>query len=247
MSTSSGGEPVDGVEQAMQERGTSHSTVPAAQNPMRRAVSRPSAALRNRLRHSTQKLHADVERHLDLDRPYWSAQSYRHLLEKFWGIYHPLEKLLASVDWANCGIEFSERSKTDWLLADLAYCDIWPATIGDLDVCNALPRLDDMASGLGALYVLEGATLGGQVILRNIGPQLGLSQAAGGRFFASYGSQVGAMWRDYLSILERQAGATDVENAITRSAVETFSAFERWFAGARTGTRSDQQNRSSNV
>lgn len=196
--------------------------------------------MRDRLRNSTQKLHIEVERHLDLNRPCWSPQSYRRLLERFWGIYDPLEKLLASVDWENSGIDFSERRKADWLLADLAHFDAGRACLDGLEICDALPRLDDMASGLGALYVLEGATLGGQVILRSIGPQLGLSQAAGGRFFTSYGSRVGAMWRGYLAILERQAGATDVEHAIIAGAIETFSSFERWFSGTSTGTRLGQ-------
>ena len=120
-------------------------------------------------------------------------------------------------------------------------------TVAGLDVCDALPRLDNMAAGLGALDVLEGATLGGQVLLCNIGPQIGLSHDAGGRSFASYGSEVGTMWCGYLAVLEGQAGTPDAETAITRSAVETFSAFERWFAGVKTGTRCGEPTVSSHV
>jgi heme oxygenase len=182
-----------------------------------------------------------------LNRPYWSQQSYRHILERFWGIYQPLEALLATVDWASCGIKFSERRKADWLLADLAYFEMPAESIESLDVCGTLPRFDDLAAGLGALYVLEGATLGGQVMLRDIGAQIGLSREAGGRFFTSYGSEIGAMWRSYLAVLEEQAGRPDAEAAITRSAVETFSAFERWFAAIGTGTRFGEPTRSTHV
>jgi heme oxygenase len=187
-----------------------------------------SASVRTALRVATQNLHADVERHLNLGRPHWTASSYLRVLERFWGFYFPLETLLTAIDWEHSGIAFSARRKISWLEQDLAYLGKEPDSIRRLDTCCELPSLDNLAAGMGALYVIEGATLGGQLILRTLRPQLGLSPASGGRFFASYGGDVGAMWRSYLSALETQGRVPQAAETITRSAVETFAAFERW-------------------
>lgn len=215
----------------------------AAESVTRRQTEREpttaSANVRTLLKRATQGLHDDVERHLDLNRPRWTAESYRRLLERFLGIYFPLEQLLDRVNWMDSGIVFSARRKVHWLEADLVHFGLQPAALGDLDLCRNLPRLDDMVSGLGALYVLEGSTLGGQVILRNLRPQLGLSPETGGRFFSSYGADVGAMWRGFLAVLEQHGGEAAAEQAIVRGAVETFSAFARWFDASGSSSHAD--------
>lgn len=81
----------------------------------------------------------------------------------------------------------------------------------------------------GILYVLEGATLGGQVILRRLGTRVGISATYGGRFFASYGPDVGRMWRSYVEVLER-FGATPKAQVIEQSAVAAFQAFDEWLS-----------------
>ncbi|MBS0276544.1 MAG: biliverdin-producing heme oxygenase, partial [Proteobacteria bacterium] len=158
----------------------------------------------------------------------WTAEDYRELLETLWGIYTPVEDALMKIDWRDSGIDILKRRKKDWLEADLTYLGIAPASLRDSHA--DLPELDTRATGLGALYVLEGATLGGQIILRHLQPVLGISATCGGRFYASYGAQTSAMWRSYLAVLEKEGARPQMADAIEHGAVETFRAFERRLA-----------------
>lgn len=51
---------------------------------------------------------------------------------------------------------------------------------------SALPSMQTLGQLLGALYVLEGATLGGRVIADHLRVQLGLSEKFGARYFHLY-------------------------------------------------------------
>ena len=86
------------------------------------------------------------------------------------------------------------------------------------------------------LYVLEGATLGGQVICRQLGPRLNLSADAGLSFYASYGELVGPRWKTFCALLtERAEGDPDPEAftaAAALAAQQMFRAFGRWVVPA---------------
>lgn len=185
--------------------------------------------LRARLRQATSIPHRKLERHFALD-DVRSRHDYRALLEKLFAITLPLEESLSRIDWRDSGIVIADRRKLSWLIADLDDLGMTAPALAALERCRDLPRLDDPASGLGALYVLEGATLGGQVILRSLPPLLGISPLFGGRFFASYGKAIGAMWQDYLAALEHVGGSPLIADRIEAAALETFAAWERWFA-----------------
>lgn len=151
-----------------------------------------------------------------------------------WGLYSPLEHALYMIDWENTGIRFEERRKLAWIESDLTLLRVGGRISPNLECCLDLPRLDCVAAGLGALYVIEGSTLGGQVVMRRLQRILGISPLAGGRFFASYGDNIGTMWRRYIDSLEHYSSTTDAGITIERSAIETFGAFDRWLSGFRS-------------
>jgi heme oxygenase len=197
---------------------------------MTAAALSPATSMRARLKQSTLELHRSVERHFNLDDRTWTATDYCRLLEGLWGIYVPLERALLRIDWRQCGFDAAARCKSAWLKADLAHFGLSHMSIIELPCCDDLPKLDTVADGLGAFYVLEGATLGGRVILGALEPQLGISPDAGGRFFASYGAAVGPQWRSYLDALEHCGATPSSADSITQSAILTFESFERWFS-----------------
>ena len=86
-----------------------------------------------------------------------------------------------------------------------------------------------MSQALGCLYVLEGATLGGQIISRQLEERLAIDAGHGGRFFASYGAAVGEMWQAFGEILVAHARGLECGDAIVASGCATFDAFGRWF------------------
>lgn len=201
---------------------------------MTAAIPCPATSMRTRLQKSTRALHLSVERHFALEGRSWTAEEYRGLLSRLLGIYIPMERALTRIEWRGSGFDAAERIKTPWLKTDLAHLGLSCSAIAALPQCAHLPDLNDPVDGLGALYVLEGATLGGRVILNALQPVLGISATAGGRFFASYGEAVGRRWREFLGVLEAFGETPSQAERIDRCAVLTFESFDRWFSAAKT-------------
>jgi heme oxygenase len=89
-----------------------------------------------------------------------------------------------------------------------------------------------LADALGCLYVLEGATLGGQLIGRQVQRQLGLRSEHGCAFFAGYGAdQTGPMWKAFSEAVDAYGSAQPAaQGAIVAAACDTFLRFEHWIA-----------------
>lgn len=186
--------------------------------------------LRYRLRDATASAHRRVEEAMDLNKRCRGADAYRVLLARLWGLYQPLEAGLARIDWRGGEIAWNERAKVAWLEADLLGFGLTAGAIVRLPRALNLPPLLNQLDGLGALYVMEGASLGGQIISRRLAADLGVTAEHGGRFFASYGRHVGARWRDFLVALERFAEDEASAARIEASALATFDSFLAWFA-----------------
>lgn len=154
--------------------------------------------------------------------------SYRALLADLFGIYAPLEATLAAVEWDGLGIDFSARTKSQWLYADLMALGLSSLDIAALPRAANLPTIQSPSDGLGVLYVLEGASLGGQFITRQILPALGLIEAAGVRFFASYGADVGEHWRSFTAAMAAYGANEERAAAMERAALATFECFLHW-------------------
>ena len=178
---------------------------------------------RLQLRAETDRPHKTLEAILAASGLTGQRDDYVALLESFLRVYRPLEAALAKLDWTSFGLNLAERSKTQWLAADLAALGRDHRVIEDW---SAIPQIDTPIRGLGALYVVEGASLGGQVISKWLSERLGIGPSNGGRFFSSYGEDVSRMWRSYLEVLEAAAEDAPEAEIITAAALETFQAFE---------------------
>ena len=84
------------------------------------------------------------------------------------------------------------------------------------------------AACLGVLYVLEGATLGGQILRREIAARLSLDADNGAAFLDIYGAATGRRWRDFIEYLGSRPMDADAREAVVAAAHPTFSCFERW-------------------
>ena len=86
-----------------------------------------------------------------------------------------------------------------------------------------------MFNPFGCMYVLEGATLGGQIIRRLLKEKLSITSANGGAFFSAYGDRVRVMWNEFREALSQFAiSHPDESEAIVASASETFAKFDHW-------------------
>jgi heme oxygenase len=187
------------------------------------------------LRERTAILHARAEKTLDLPAHCQSVSAYRRLLLRLLGFYVPIESRLGGFCWSEVGLDFDQRRKAGWLKEDLEALHEDPVVIVGIAQCQQLPALNSIARALGCLYVLEGATLGGQIISRRMKDTLGIMPATGGKFHAAYGQQTGEMWRRFRSAANDYcAHSIERREAAVAAAMETFNAFEQWLArGAR--------------
>lgn len=183
-------------------------------------------ALLSRLRRETRTQHGSLESALDLTSVNLTRDAYRRRLEQFYGFYAPVEaRLLALGGWSERGIDLSGRLKTPLLEADLQTLGVAAEA---LPLCADLPELSGVPQGFGCLYVLEGATLGGQLISRHLRRTLDFGAEGGARFFQSYGKRVPERWKAFGAALVAYATTPALEDAVVRGAVETFDTLHHW-------------------
>jgi heme oxygenase len=180
-----------------------------------------------RLRQSTHLVHARLEGSLALVQPALTASRYLQILEAFYGYYAPLEPLvMRAVAQDGAALALELRTKVPLLEADLSTLGRTRAQIDELPRCEDLPCVAQRSQALGALYVMEGATLGGQIIGRYLRDHLGIDAGSGARFFAGYGVETRARWLEFSRHLD---GAADIDDALLlAAAVSTFERLECW-------------------
>lgn len=187
----------------------------------------------SRLKEATRPRHEAVEARLGLLRLTSTRDGYLSALRRFHGLHRAAESAFARVaGWEGVGIDPEERRKTPLLEDDLARLGLTPAEIAALPPCSELPPIVDLPTALGAMYVLEGSTLGGRYITKAVGAKLGLTPGDGCSYFASYGDRVGPMWKAFGAAVDAFAVDDAVRDAVERSADATFAAVDAWFAEA---------------
>jgi len=181
----------------------------------------------DRLRKATGELHRDIERAtavLDGGR-----ERYVWFVAKQYGFHAAIEPRLAetlgSLSLA-APLDLDRRRRAHLFAADLLHFEIHP---GRLPRCAALPRVDSTARALGALYVLEGSTLGGAFLLAQLGRTLGVAPGSGASGIAPYGPGLFGMWIAYADALDRFVREhPGDEGELIDAARETFERLIEW-------------------
>jgi heme oxygenase len=173
------------------------------------------------LREGTLACHKSLEARLPFFDAGFDTAAYSRLLQAYYGFHAPLEARLGAY-------QEPQRAKTPALTQDLQALRLSTRDIDTLPLCQALPAIGDEASALGVMYVLEGSTLGGQVLKRAMAERLGLGPSSGAGFLDVYGAMTGRYWRDYLDRLEQASTAPAAKAATVQAAIDTFTCFEHW-------------------
>ena len=180
------------------------------------------------LRTGTALLHVALEKRLPFFCERLDAGWYQRLLQAYYGFYAPMETALSDSGLIPEGFDPVLRVKTPTLLGDLYALGLDDAALTALPRCAELPTLDTPAACLGALYVLEGATLGGQVLRREMAQRLDINADNGGAFLNVYGAETGRRWKDFLDYLGSQPLDACAKERAVLAARSTFSCFEQW-------------------
>lgn len=180
------------------------------------------------LKSETAPLHTQLEAHVNIPHHLQSLQAYPQLLAAFYGFYVPVEaQLMRCEGLLSAGLEMQSRQKVPLLEADLRH---FPEVAKELPQATDLPSLASVAECLGCLYVLEGSTLGSQIIKRMLAKHLAISEENGGAFYNAYGDQVMVYWQQFRQCLSQYCTTNpDQREAIVASAKETFQKLDAWF------------------
>jgi heme oxygenase len=183
-------------------------------------------SLLQELRQKTAPQHRALEQNSYSWKCLSSRDGYAHLLVKLFAIHSAFENRLATVETLPFWLpDISERWKLAFLKSDLAALSVPEPHMTFQD----LPVISSVASAFGCLYVLEGSTLGGQIITRHLQSQLGMVAEDGRRFFAGYGARTGHYWKTFGDKLAAYSSASGPSHAeVIQSAIHTFHYFSQW-------------------
>ena len=176
-----------------------------------------------RLRRETAAEHAAVEESMPLMESSLTRGEYVQCLRRMYGIVAAWEEVATAQAPPWLRAMLVARQRRYLLDRDL---DWFGVTEREHDHA-ALPAMDSLASLLGTMYVMEGSTLGGQLIARHVGSVLELEPGRGDAFFRGHGPATGAMWREFCEVLRTKV-ADEESAAMIRAAQSMFWAYGKW-------------------
>jgi heme oxygenase len=182
------------------------------------------------LREGTRSHHTSIEKSIPVFRKDLNLVNYTHILERFYGFYEPLEAALEKKLAAIPGLDFAARKKLALLEKDLLFLGKTTAELLALPRCDQLPECELVPQALGDFYVLEGSTLGGQFITKHVQKTLAVDATSGGAFYASYGADTKAQWKNFQAVLVEQLQTATDRRAAVNAAQQTFRNLEAWMA-----------------
>lgn len=192
------------------------------------------SSLMETLRAATRSAHHRIDHHpalAPLVQADISSAQYQRILQCAMALHVPLHSLLSkAMIQMRLGERFQISPRLSWLNLDFDYLGIEP----DADVAEFMaegwqsvkwPNLDTPSKLVGALYVVEGSTLGGQVIARLLNKHLGVTPETGGRFYSGHGSLTQDRWQDFMTFAQSAVVPDDIPKACN-SAQETFETID---------------------
>ena len=152
-----------------------------------------------------------------------SVADYTDILEIFYSYFGGLEQQIKA--YLNKDLAIDQRRKAGDLAADIAH---FGAITPDFATGKDLPQIQNHLQAIGALYVIEGSTLGGIHISKMITKQLELNDTKGLTFFNGYGDDTMNMWSQFKDYLNEQPSNEAEQAEIIAAANETFMKFKLW-------------------
>lgn len=176
------------------------------------------------IKEATSSVHAELEGLLiPFIKQIESREEYIQLLQIFYGFYSPLEQQIFANLTEQHLPDKNLRRKSSWIRDDLRNMNQDPG----IDVCSHVPQVSDFAQAFGALYVLEGSTLGGKMISRMIAERLS-DEGASFMFFAGYGTDTGKFWKAFQEYMADTLVDDTAWDQACDTAYNTFVQFKNW-------------------
>lgn len=179
-----------------------------------------------RLRNTTAQSHEALES-LPLSKriidPAVTKSEYTAYLSLMYSVIRDTETVIFPL-LENTVPDLQSRRKAVTLEADLAF--LGAALPHAHSPLKNAAQSGDVAFALGVMYVVEGSSLGGRVIYKNIESSLGYNESGGAAYFAGYGGSTGSKWKSFIEVLTRYADEHGCEDEIIAGANFAFDAIK---------------------
>lgn len=187
---------------------------------MEHKVQKGAGPVLGRLRQATGAAHRSLEDRFDAVAELSDGSRRPAIISRYAALYHSALAALARELEGIDGLDFARRRQAWSSVGMNAPAKPTPS----------FPEPADRSEALGALYVVEGSTLGGRIILRQLQAR-GITDAELS-FLDPYGRSAGVMWRSLLAVLEREGARTPASlESMCRGARRGFSHAEQILCG----------------
>jgi heme oxygenase len=154
-----------------------------------------------------------------------SLRDCADILKAFYGFFQPTEESIRQYITPSILPDIEKRRNASLITGDLLALK----SSGDLPLCSSLPQIKNSSQAFGALYVLEGSTLGGRIITKMLAKNKDVAiPSAALNFFGGYKEETGKMWTAFVDALNKQKDT----GTIVLAANETFYHLKNWMQKA---------------
>ena len=185
------------------------------------------------LRHATHAAHVRINHHPYLSgllKAGYPLAQYQTLLAMYTPLYADIEAQVESfIACDDVPFVYFNRRKSQWLRDDMAHFGLnWQEPPWQPAALPAMRGLADCGALIGTLYVIEGATLGGEVISRHLHEHRELGPTSGVRFFNGYGDAVTTRnnWQMFCSFANSIETNKNLRASAKLSAIHLFELIE---------------------
>jgi heme oxygenase len=168
------------------------------------------------LRQETGSAHRELDETLDLVDRLSAGDQRARLLAGYHRLHWQTEAKVESLMRGIADLDFLARRRSPLIAEDIRALGHEAVTDSTADF-STLTR----AEALGAFYVLEGSSLGGRFILKEL-KRRDVSLAGLG-FLDPYGADTSQRWQSFLAILEREIKSCEQKYDAVKGALDTFA------------------------
>lgn len=158
-------------------------------------------------------------------------QEYKNLIRVHYLVHRSLEEQLELLNVQHYfpELHFEGRKKMPLIRQDLAEIGIDEVDMVRYEVAGDLPDPELPYGLLGTMYVMEGATLGGMVIVKALRKNEQLSAFEPFHYFGCYGGDTGKQWKSFLEVLKQEGNKPEARQAVVSAAKQTYQFFRSNF------------------
>lgn len=154
-----------------------------------------------------------------------TKEDYAEVLCIFYGYFKPLQEKIEVYVNEKALPDIAERRKAAVLERDIFYLEVKRMP----DICSDLPTIHHLLQAFGALYVIEGSTLGGEIITKMLRKNTSVILPENTlHFFRGYEEHNVMMWQRFKASLQKHISNEDQLYQLVHAANETFIKFKNW-------------------